>query len=68
MGWRKEPAEVTLVRTLPKTEEIHLVDPDNPHWQLMAGRIPDMKANEQWPPEFHNRFATLLEGEAIMDQ
>lgn len=68
MGWRKEPVDVSLLRTSQATEEIQLVEPDNPLWQRMAGRLPLTQAKEHMSPESHNRFATLLEKEATSDQ
>ena len=68
LGWRKEPVAISEVRKLPTTEEIHLVAPEHTLWQLMAGRLPNKKADEQAPPESHNRFATLLEDEVTSGQ
>jgi hypothetical protein len=67
VGWRKEHGEISLVRSLQITEEIQLVEQDNPQWLKMAGRLP-MQTKEQMPPESHNRFATLLEEEASSAQ
>ena len=68
MCWRKEPLEVSKTRTSQLTEGIHLIDAEQPFWQLMAGTLPNLKAIEQSPPEFHNRFASLLEDEAATVQ
>lgn len=68
LGWRKEPADVSLARTRQHSEEIHLVDPNHNYWQHMAGRIPTLRVHKQTPPESHNRFATIVEEEATLDQ
>ena len=68
LGWRKEPVEVSRLRTLPPTEDIHAVEPDSTLWQKMAGRLPSKQAKEQMPPETHNRFASLLSEEDTSDQ
>ena len=68
MGWRKEPLEVSKTRTSQLTEGIHLIDAEQSLWQLMAGKLPNLKAVEQTPPESHNRFATLLEDAAVIVQ
>lgn len=68
MSWRKKPEEVSIARMLPVTEDIQPIATDLTTWQTMAGRLPGKKANEQTPPESHNRFATLLEDEANSDR
>ena len=68
MNWRKEPLEVSTTRTLQLTEGIHLIDANQSIWQLMAGKLPNLKADDQPPPESHNRFATLLEDEVVTVQ
>ena len=66
MGWRREPVEVSSLRTVSTTEDIQVVDPDSTLWQKMAGRLPNPPV-EQHPPESHNRFASLLEEEESSD-
>ena len=67
MSWRKEPTEVSNILAERVTEEIQAVAPDYTHWKKMAGRLPE-KTTEHAPPESHNRFASLLESEAALEQ
>ena len=68
MGWRREPPEISPTLATLMTDEIQSVDPNHTHWTRMARRLPNMKTSEQSSPESHNRFATLLENEAALEQ
>jgi hypothetical protein len=68
LSWRREPVEVSHIRTAKLTEEIQSVEADNPLWLKMAGRLPPKQTKECMPPESHNRFASLLADEDITDQ
>ena len=68
MGWRREPVEISQILNTPVTDEIQVFESDHTHWQKMAGRLPQSKANEQFAPESHNRFATLLDDEDVPAQ
>ena len=67
MGWRREPVEISLTLASQNTEDIQVFESDNSLWQMMADMLPSSK-NTASPPEFHNRFATLLDEEASSDQ
>ena len=60
--------EISQILNTPVTDEIQVFESDHTHWQKMAGRLPQSKANEQFAPESHNRFATLLDDEDVPAQ
>ena len=68
MSWRREPRDVSILRTSQGTEDIQPVASDNTVWPRMAGRLPPNQTKEYAPPESHNRFSALLADEAPSDQ
>lgn len=68
VGWRREPVEISATLASNNTVDIQVVESENSLWKSMAGRLSSLKNVDPSPPEFHNRFATLLDEEASSDQ